>query len=70
MKYKELVVKNEKQINKDLSDLQKKLRELRFGMSTREVKDTKAILRVRKDIARILTLKREREIASSLKEEK
>lgn len=70
MKYKELIFKNEKQINKDLADLRIKLRELRFGMATREIKNTKAIRNVRLDIARILTLKREKDLAKTLEEEK
>ncbi|KKQ94607.1 MAG: coiled-coil [candidate division CPR2 bacterium GW2011_GWC1_39_9] len=69
MKYKEFIAKNDKQLTKDLADALKNLRELRFGIATREVKNTKAIVNVRKDIARILTLRREREIAKVLSEE-
>ena len=70
MKYKDLIAKNDKLLEKELTELQKRLRELRFDMATKENKDTKAILNVRKDIARILTLKRERSIALGLEEEK
>ncbi|OIP24633.1 50S ribosomal protein L29 [bacterium CG2_30_37_16] len=69
MKYKEYIAKNDKQLAKDLADALKNLRELRFGIATREVKNTKAIMSVRKDIARILTLRKEREIAKALGEE-
>jgi len=67
MKYKELIQKNDKQLDKELNDLYKNLRDFRFGMVAREIKNVKAIKNV---IARILTLKKERDIAKSLEEEK
>ncbi|HBG81327.1 TPA: 50S ribosomal protein L29 [candidate division CPR2 bacterium] len=70
MKYKELIQKNDKQLDKELNDLYKNLRDFRFGMVAREIKNVKAIKNVKKDIARILTLKKERDIAKSLEEEK
>jgi ribosomal protein L29 len=70
MKYKELIQKSDKELTKELSLQMSKLRELRFDMATRENKNTKSILGTKKNIARILTLKKERELAKLVEEEK
>jgi large subunit ribosomal protein L29 len=45
-----------------LQELRKRLFELRFKGSSEEISDTKELVRVRRDIARLLTLQREREL--------
>jgi len=70
MKYKELIAKSDKELTKELSSLISKLREFRFDMATKENKNSKSILNTKKNIAKILTLKRERELAKFIEEEK
>ena len=43
-----------------LKELRKRLFELRFKSASEEIADTKEMHRVRRDIARILTIERER----------
>lgn len=49
------------ELYKDLDDAQKKLREVRFKVANREVKDTNEKSKMRKRIARILTVIRQKE---------
>ncbi len=58
---KELKEKTLEQLYKDISEAQKKLREIRFKIVNREMKDTTEKLKTRKRIARILTIIREKE---------
>ncbi len=60
MKIKELKTKGEAELQKDLAMLQEKTRELRFKIHAQEHKNVKEISHIRKDIARILTILKER----------
>lgn len=62
MKVKDILNKKDEILKKDLEDLKKSLQELRFKISIREEKNIKSIKAVKKDIARIETILREREI--------
>lgn len=55
-KSKELQDKNQEELVKILKEKQHKLLELRFGASVKNIKDTSESGKVRKDIARILTI--------------
>jgi large subunit ribosomal protein L29 len=56
MKIQELRQKSKPQLRKVLSDNQEKLRQLRFDLAAGKVKNVKEVRKIKKDIARILTL--------------
>ena len=60
MKIKELRLKTDGELKSDLEGLRNKTRELRFKIYSQETKNVKEIAAVRKDIAKILTLLKER----------
>ena len=62
MKISEIAAKKDEILKKDLSELKKHLEEARFKVSVREEKNVKKIRQIKKDIARIMTILREREI--------
>lgn len=62
MKISDIVSKKEDALKNDLLELRKKLEEARFQISTREEKNLKKIHSIKRDIARIMTILREREI--------
>lgn len=57
---KELRSKPEQELNALLSESQRKLRELRFNLSSGKVKNVRTIRVLKKDIARILTILNEK----------
>lgn len=65
MDIKELRLKKDAELQKDLAALQEKSRELRFKMFSQEVKNVKEISGVKKTIARIMTLLSERKDQSN-----
>lgn len=64
MKISKIVAKKDEVLKKDLSELKKRLEEARFKISIREEKNVKKIKALKKDIARIMTILREREIVA------
>lgn len=58
---KEIREKSLEQLYKDISEAYKKLREVRFRMAHREIKDTNEKHKLRRRIARLLTIVREKE---------
>ena len=60
MKITELRKKSKTDIQKILGNNQKKLRQLRFDLATGKVKNVREIRKIKKEIARILTLLKER----------
>ena len=56
MKIAELRQKSKMELQKILEDNQKKLRQLRFDLFAGKVKNVRAIRKIKKQIARILTL--------------
>ena len=59
MKVKDIRRKKEPELAKDIKDLRGKLRELRFNLASGKVKNIREIRRVKRDIARILTIIKE-----------
>jgi len=53
---------NREDLSKEMEDSHKELMSLRFGAATRQLNDTSQISKVRKKIARLNTVIREREI--------
>jgi large subunit ribosomal protein L29 len=62
MKAKEWREKSIGEREKTLSELQDKLRKLRFDLATREAKNSSDYGKIKKDIARLLSLEREEQI--------
>lgn len=60
MKIKELRNLNKNELNRQLTALQEQVRDLRFKIHSKEVKNNHTIKVVRKDIARILTILNEK----------
>lgn len=56
MEFKELKNKSKDELNKILSDSRDKLRDSRFKVANRQLKDVSSIKKIKKDIARILTI--------------
>jgi large subunit ribosomal protein L29 len=64
MKIKELREKSDVELNKMLTELQSKLQDLRFSVAGRRLKRVREMRDIKKGIARIMTLMKERELAS------
>ncbi len=60
MKAKEWRAHDPAELDFQLKELQKRLFDLRFKSASEEISDTKELRRIKRDIARILTIKRER----------
>lgn len=63
MKIKEIIGKGEKELKDLLSEKQEELFKLKLDNKQNKLKNTRSIFNTRKDIARILTLIKERELA-------
>lgn len=63
MKMRDIQALNEGELQKHLSDLQEELFNLRFQYATRQLTNHARMREVRRDIARIHTLMRQRELA-------
>lgn len=61
MKIKEVRLKNAAELKRDLSAMREKVRELRFKLHAQELKNPKELGRLRKDIAQIQTILKEKE---------
>lgn len=62
MKAKEIRQMSEKELIKQLNDLKAELFNLRFQLATGQLDNPSRIKQVRKDIARVKTIMREREL--------
>jgi len=62
MKPEEIREMSSEELRRKLEELQRELFNLRFRHVTRELKDTSQLRKVRKDIARVKTILREREL--------
>ncbi|HLM85743.1 MAG TPA: 50S ribosomal protein L29 [Solirubrobacteraceae bacterium] len=64
MKASEMRDMEDSEVTKRLAELRKEVFGLRFSNATGELDDTAALRRVRRDLARLLTVARERELAA------
>ncbi len=62
MKVKEITQKTDKELMTLLIDSRKKLADAKVELRTKQVSNVKEILALRKTIARVLTVQREREL--------
>ena len=65
MKASELVYLSETELDTKLAELKQELFNLRFQLSVNQLDNTTRIKAVKKDIARIKTIQRQREIAAN-----
>ena len=65
MKYAEIVEMSDKDLDLKLSQARAELFNLRFQMATSQLDNTARVKTVKKDIARIMTEQRSREIAAA-----
>ena len=56
MKTKELQQKSKSELQKILADSREKLRQLRFDLAAGKVKNVREVRKIKKDIAKVLTL--------------
>ena len=56
MDIKEIKVKSKEELNKLLSDNRDKLRDLKFKVANRQLKDVRGIRKLKREIARMLTV--------------
>ncbi|MCH2308219.1 MAG: 50S ribosomal protein L29 [SAR202 cluster bacterium] len=62
MNKKDIISKNDVELSEELDSSQKELMELRFQVATMQLADTSAIRSMRRKIARIKTIIRQREL--------
>lgn len=67
MKIKEIRAKSDKELKELILSLQDKLRDLRFKIASKQFKNYKQTGQIKKDIARIKTVLKERELAKKIK---
>ncbi len=70
MKIKEILGKNEQELKKELENLSVKLSKLRFDIVTKQGKNVAEVKKIKKDIARIKTILKEKEIVKEEQNEK
>ena len=68
MKASEIRERSREELDKTLSDLQEQLFKLRFQKSTGQIENPQKIREVRRDIARVLTVINERQVAEAAHE--
>lgn len=64
MKIKEIAQKKDKDLDKFIEAQKESLLKLSFGIATKESNKVRDIRKIKKDIARALTVKKERELSS------
>lgn len=64
MKFKELKTKSDKELEEILNKAREDLQSLKFKVASRQLKDVREIRNVKKMIAQILTLKKQRKSKS------
>jgi large subunit ribosomal protein L29 len=70
MKISELAQKNKSELEKLLQENRERLRVLRFDLAAGKVKNVREIRKIKKDIARILTILRNYEIGTKIRKKK
>jgi len=70
MKISEIKEQTKEELELKLADVKKNVFNLKFQKATGQLENTRAIPNLKKDIARILTLIREKELMAGMEEEK
>jgi large subunit ribosomal protein L29 len=69
MKVEEIRKKTEKELHKILAEQRDELREIRFKVASRQLKDYKKVDKIKKIISRILTIMKEKKLLESISKE-
>ena len=64
MKVEEIRKMSSEELNKELASLKEELFKLRFQHATNQLENPAQIAQVKRDIARVMTIKREQELAA------
>jgi len=64
MKVEDIRKMSTEELNKELSSLKEELFKLRFQHATNQLENPAQIAQVKRDIARVMTIKREQELAA------
>jgi large subunit ribosomal protein L29 len=64
MKVEEIRKMSTEELNKELTSLKEELFKLRFQHATNQLENPAQIAQVKRDIARVMTIKREQELAA------
>ena len=67
MKVKEIRQKSDKELQKLLLTLRDKLRDLRFKIASKQLKNYKEMGKIKRDVAKILTVIKERKLIKEIK---
>lgn len=62
VKTKDIREKNQEELKNDLVELRGKMTKLRFDISAKQVKNNRELRKVKKDIAKILTVIKEKQV--------
>ena len=65
MKVEEIRKMSSEELNKELASLKEELFKLRFQHATNQLENPAQITQVKRDIARVMTIKREQELAAN-----
>jgi large subunit ribosomal protein L29 len=65
LKVEEIRVLSDKELVEKIETLRRELMDLRFKLSTRQLTNHRELIRTKKDIARLLTIKSERELGTT-----
>lgn len=68
MEIKEIRTKKDKELTKMLSEQREKLRGLRFKVASRQHKNYKEMIKIKRDIARILTTMNEKRMIGEMRQ--
>ncbi len=66
MDYSDIKLKNEKDLRELLNEIREQLRELRFKVGEKQVKNVRTIRELKKTVARVLTLLNQKRISKKL----
>ncbi len=66
MKMKELREKTDRELDRLLAELRDKVRDMRFKIASRQLSDVRDVRAARKDIARILTIRKSKSPAEKV----
>jgi large subunit ribosomal protein L29 len=69
MKVEDIRKKTEKELHKILAEQRDELREIRFKVASRQLKDYKKVDKIKKIISRILTIMKEKKLLESISKE-
>ena len=69
MKVEEIRKKTEKELHKILAEQRDELREVRFKVASRQLKDYKKVDKIKKNIIKILTIIKEKKLLESISKE-